>query len=132
MGVVSMIKKLIRGTVVCLFIFTISLSAFFISYKIAYRKSFNRLSETFSHSGIIPSSATENSNHEIINPDYFIARYNGTNLSVYAVSDGKEEFLYTLSVRIEDISDNELSELKKGVTLSNKQALASFEEDFTS
>lgn len=127
-----MFKKLIRGTILCLSVFTITVLTFFISYKIAYKKSFGRISETFSPSGYYSSNATENSSHKIINPDYFIARYNGTNLSVYAVSDGNEEFLYTLSVRIEDIAESELLELKKGITLSDKQALASFEEDFTS
>ncbi len=127
-----MIKKLIKGSVLCLSVFAITVLTFFISYKIAYKKSFDRISETFSPSGYFSSSATENLMDKGIKPDYFIARYNGTNLSVYAVSGGKEEFLYTLSVRIEDIAESELSELKKGITLPDKQALASFEEDFTS
>lgn len=78
------------------------------------------------------AQAEETISTKTINPDYFIARYNGTHLSVFSVSEGKEEFLYTLNVRIEDISPTELNELKNGITLPNKEALASFEEDFTS
>ena len=46
--------------------------------------------------------------------------------------DGREEFLYNLKVRLEDISDAEKQNLTAGIRLSNKKALASFEEDFTS
>lgn len=62
----------------------------------------------------------------------YIARINNNALAIYAVKDGREEFLYNLKVRIEDISDEEKRNLTDGVRLSTKKALASFEEDFTS
>ena len=68
----------------------------------------------------------------VIKADYYIARYDNDTLSIYAISGDAEEFLYSLDARIEDISKNELEQLKKGIALMDKQALASFEEDFTS
>lgn len=62
----------------------------------------------------------------------YIARINDNTLAIYAVKDGREEFLYNLKVRLEDISDAEKQNLTVGIRLSNKKALASFEEDFTS
>ena len=62
----------------------------------------------------------------------YIARINDNALAIYAVKDGREEFLYNLKVRLEDISDAEKQNLTAGIRLSNKKALASFEEDFTS
>ena len=62
----------------------------------------------------------------------YIGRIDGDALAIYAVADGREKFLYNLNVRIQDISESEKRLLKDGVTLADKQALASFEEDFTS
>ncbi len=129
-----MLKKLIRSLILSISVFMTTILIFFVGYKIAYKKSINRMYEAFSPAEQLTSAKTEEplSDREIISPDYFIARYDGRSLSVYSVSDGKEEFLYTLNVRIEDISQEELYELKNGITLPTKQALASFEEDFTS
>lgn len=69
---------------------------------------------------------------DIIKTDCYIARYDGNALSIYALCGEKEEFLYTLDARIEDISFTELEQLREGIVLADKQALASFEEDFTS
>ena len=64
--------------------------------------------------------------------DYYIARIEENVLVVYASRDGKDEFMYTLDVRIEDIAADEIGWLEEGVVLDDRQSLASFEEDFTS
>ncbi len=64
--------------------------------------------------------------------EFYLARFDGESLGIYSCKDGEEHFLYTLDVRIEDISETELTSLSQGIVLSDKQALAIFEEDFTS
>ena len=64
--------------------------------------------------------------------EFYLARVSGETLGIYACTGGREEFLYTLSVRIEDIPKEELSLLSRGIVLTDKESLAIFEEDFTS
>ena len=130
-----MVKKLVRSLLIGFLVFLTGILIFYAAFRITYKKSVKAASEALSIQQTT-SAAVPNGNalkeSEIIDPDYFIARYDGKSLAVYCVSDGKEEFLYTLNARIEDISESELNELKKGIRLDDKKALASFEEDFTS
>lgn len=64
--------------------------------------------------------------------EFYLARFDGESLGIYSCRDGEEHFLYTLDVRIEDIGKAELFSLSQGIVLADKQALAIFEEDFTS
>ena len=80
----------------------------------------------------VSASSKPLSKDDIIYADYYLARCEGNTLSVYACSDGNEEFLYTIDVRIEDLSPDDLLSLQTGVILNDRQSLASFEEDFGS
>lgn len=71
---------------------------------------------------------TEN---EMADCDFYMARFDGKGIAIFACSDKGEEFLYTIDIRPTDISDAELTTLKNGVLLESKEALASFEEDFS-
>lgn len=62
----------------------------------------------------------------------YIARLDGEKISVYAKAGENEEFMYTLKVRVADFSTEERENLETGIMLADKQALASFIEDFTS
>ena len=64
--------------------------------------------------------------------EYYTVRLDGDVLSVYSGFGKGEEFMYTLDVRIEDISEDEESWLREGVVLNSRQELAAFEEDFAS
>ena len=77
-------------------------------------------------------SAEETTMNEAEDADYYTARLEGDVLAVYVHSGEREVFMYTLDVRVEDISEGEKNRLKEGIVLENKQELASFEEDFTS
>ena len=129
-----MLKKFTRSLLIGFLVFLTGILIFYAVFRITYKKSVKAASDAISAQQTISASAQSNvlKESEIINPDYFIARYDGKSLAIYCISDGKEEFLYTLNARIEDISESELDELRKGITLRDKQALASFEEDFTS
>ncbi len=64
--------------------------------------------------------------------EFYTVRLEGETLSIYASANGKEEFLYTESVYINDLSSSDIEILKNGVTLSTHSELTSFIENFTS
>ena len=128
-----MTKKLIRSAMIgfCVFVLTIAI-AYFVCTA-AYRMSAKKASGTITPiEQAVEAEAEPQDIRTAAEASYYIARFDGENLSVYACADGIEEFMYTLDVRIADITQSELEQLKNGVVLQDKQALASFEEDFTS
>ncbi len=128
-----MTKKLLRSMMIgfCVFITTIIIA--YISFMYAYRFSVERTTEALSpETSALAETLVPLSPNDVIKIEHYLARYTGDSLAIYAVCEDKEEFLYTLDARIEDISTEELNELKEGIILPDKQALASFEEDFTS
>lgn len=127
-----MTKKLIRSIMIGFCVFAATVIIAYFTCMATYRISAQRAAKALAASE--PTVSAEPSNLSTAEPSlsYYIARLDGRNLSVYSCTSGKEEFLYTLDARIEDISEQELTELKKGIILKDKQALASFEEDFTS
>ncbi len=128
-----MTKKLIRSIMIGFCVFVTALIISYITLSAAYKSSIKKASEALSpieqnvsaETGSFSSQTTSLSN-------YYLARFNGETLAIYICNGDNEEFLYTLDARIEDISERELSQLKEGILLPDKQALASFEEDFTS
>lgn len=122
-------KRIIFG----FFIFMLVLTAGYFSYTATLRNTFKK---TGAYSVPIEENVSAANapllENEIIKTDYYFVRYDERGLSVYACTGDKKEFLYTLKTRIEDISEEELQTLKNGVILKDKQALAAFEEDFTS
>lgn len=64
--------------------------------------------------------------------DHYIVRLEGEELSVYASSDGKEEFLYNEPIYINDLSAEDIETLQNGVNLDNSSELTGFIENFTS
>lgn len=129
-----MMKKIAKSLLMGFLVFLAGLMIFYIAFQITYKKSIKAASSILSASQTTSAaeSKTEASGITASTPDCFIARYDGKSIVIYRVTDGKEEFLYTLKLRIEDIPKDELSKLKTGVVLEDKKALASFEEDFTS
>ena len=64
-------------------------------------------------------------------PQAYMARISHGKLSIFKITQTGEEFMYSLNVRLEDITAEELYRLKSGIYLKDNNALASFEEDFT-
>ncbi len=126
-----MTKKLIRSIMVGFCVFALTAIIAYFTCMAAYRMSAEKVAEALSPIQDTLSVQAENSN---ITPavGHYIARFDGENLAIYCCTDDHEEFMYTLDVRIEDISAAELSQLEDGIILPTRQALASFEEDFTS
>ena len=127
-----MTKKLIRSVMIgfCVFVLTVAI-VYFVCTTV-YRMSAEKESGAVVPIEQAVEAEAEPQDIRTAEEGYYIARFDGENLSVYACTGGNEEFMYTLDVRIEDIGQSELEQLKGGIVLHDKQALASFEEDFTS
>ncbi len=129
-----MTKKMLRSAMIGFCVFTATIIIAYFTITAAYNTSARRAAEA-----LAPTEQTASAEESVpltssdITPaEYYLAKYDNGSLNVYACSADSEEFLYTLDVRIEDISKEELSRLSEGIRLEDKQALASFEEDFSS
>ncbi len=75
------------------------------------------------------SSAKDNTHIQL---DHYIVRLEGEELSVYASSDGREEFLYNEPIYVNDLSAEDIEILQSGVNLDSSSELTGFIENFTS
>ncbi len=128
-----MINRFFKSIMVGFCVFIITALVAYIAFMYMWKTSATKVAGSLIE--VTPAAAESFSPldpDEIIPADYYVARYDGNTLSIYARSGESEEFLYTLDARIEDISPEELALLREGIVLDGKQALASFEEDFTS
>lgn len=129
-----MTKRLLRSAMIgfCVFIATIIVAYF--TFTTAYRTTAHKAAEALApaEQTVAAEEEVPLAESDITAVKYYLAKYDGTNLAIYACSDKGNEFLYTLDVRIKDISADELNRLSAGIRLDDKQALASFEEDFSS
>lgn len=130
-----MAERILKNIMVGVCVFLTVVIAAYVIYSYIYRSAEQSAAETAAEAAPkISTSASDNSadSNAAADSGGYIARICDNALAIYAVRNGREEFLYNLKVRIEDISDEERQHLTDGVRLSNKKALASFEEDFTS
>ena len=128
-----MINRFLKSIMVGFCVFIITALVAYLAFMYMWKSSASKAAGAFIEA--TPAAAESFSPlapDETIPADYYVARYDGSTLSIYAGSGDHEEFLYTLDARIEDISSAELALLRKGIILHDRQALASFEEDFTS
>ena len=130
-----MTERVLKNIMVGICVFLTVVIAAYVMYSYIYNPGKHGAAETAAES--VPSVSAEYDSNSAADPydsaDFggYIARIKDDTLAIYAVNDGREEFLYNLNVRIEDISDAEKKNLTEGIRLSDKKALASFEEDFT-
>ncbi|MGN0180213.1 MAG: hypothetical protein ACI4DY_12395 [Monoglobaceae bacterium] len=131
-----MTEKFLRSIMIGVCVFLSVVIAAYVSFAYVYRRAEDRAARALLTVDT-PAAAESSENPTAAGAagsaaESYIARIDGDALAIYAVSDGREKFLYNLNVRIQDISESEQRLLKDGVTLADRQALASFEEDFTS
>ncbi len=126
-------NNLLRSLSIGFCVFAATILIALISYFISYRISAKKVAETLASAEKSVNAQTEPlTSDEIISAEYYLARLEDDDISLYACSENTEEFLYAIDVPINEISDEELTRLKNGIVLKDKEALASFEEDFTS
>ncbi len=124
----SLLRSLSIGFCVFAATILIALISFFVSYRISAKKAAEAIAsaEKLVNAEDKPRSLSE------ITADYYLAVLEDESVLLYACTENSEEFLYAIDIPITEISSTELEQLKKGIILKDKAALASFEEDFTS
>lgn len=128
-----MLSNLLKRLAVGVGVFIAVILFCIIVSKITYKNSLDKLNSQLPPSNqAVSASANESTERKEENADCFYAKLEGENISIYSISGDKNEFMYSLRIQVKDISEKELEELKKGIILKDRQALASFEEDFTS
>lgn len=131
-----MSKKLFKATLTGIIAFALAVLIGYTSYIIALN---HALSKNAGNVCEPSTAAAEVYGEELpgkadlgVDTETYIARLENNTISIFAVTDGRESFLYSLSTYIGDIPENDLRALKEGVYLSCKEDLAKFEEDYTS
>lgn len=125
-----MTKKILLNVIIGLCVF---ITAVIIAYvAVTYMTEVSHTStQTLPAEHYVSAETTDLPKNVDANCDCYLAQFNGKDISLYACTGNNKEFLYTISIRPEDISADELEKLKNGIILPTKEALASFEEDFS-
>ena len=131
-----MAKKLFRSLMLGIIIFSVAVLAGYLSYVVTYRYQIQKMEEAVPREmamaaetaaqDAIPLQESQSSGS-----NYYVARLENNDISIYICTDGKESFLYTLDIYAGDLSEEDVRQLKQGVVLDDRQKLAAFEEDFT-
>lgn len=132
-----MAKKFFRSLMLGIIVFSVAVFAGYLSYIAAYRIQTNRLSQTLlppdrAEAAPVSRPAQPLPESRVTPVDYYIARFENNDISIYTFFNGKEAFLYSLDIYAGDLPAEDLLRLREGVILHTKQELAAFEEDFTS
>ncbi len=130
-----MTKKLFRGLVLGVIVFSLAVLTGYVSYVITYRYQNRRLENSMPGTAAAEAADSSNGSDEAVaaaaDSEYYMAKLENNNISIYLCRSGKEEFLYALKINPGDLSEDDIRQLSNGIILENKQRLAVFEEDFT-
>lgn len=127
-----MTKKIIRGLFFSLLIFSVSVFAGYLAFRITYHYQTTNVDDP-PRTDVV-SAAVQGSSATAPTPtwDHFLACLEQDTIAIYAVSQNKRSFLYSFPVRISALSEGDRLHLESGVVLPDQLALAAFKEDFSS
>lgn len=121
-----MVKKLFRSLLIGILVFALALAAGCLSFVLTYRYQTEKHKEA-------PSTVSARQVYQPALPTCtYLARLENGAIAIYACFDNREEFLYSLDVPVAELPAVDLTKLQNGITLSTKEALTAFEEDYTS
>ena len=128
-------KVFLKRFFIGIFIFVLAGAAGYASYRLTMHYCIERLTKEPAVNAMAASRVAKASpplaESKITAVDSYLARLENGRIAIYAVSAGNESFLYHLSTRAESLSAEDKTTLEKGISLPDRKALASFEEDFT-
>ena len=132
-----MVKKLFKSLSMGVIVFGIAILVGYLAYVITYRYQVQNLQETMGNRGLVDATPVYQDSQpieadQITVVDYYLARFENDDITIYMVYNNEESFLYTLDVYAGNLPAEDMLKLKEGVVLKNRQELASFEEDYTS
>lgn len=131
-----MSKKIFKGLLIGMIAFALAVLIGYTSYIIALNHALSKTKASLQ----APDTATAEvyteqiplSTNSVTIAESYIARLENDNISIFAVTNGRESFMYNLDVYLGNLPESDLALLKNGVLLQDKEALARFEEDYTS
>ncbi|MBQ2614039.1 MAG: hypothetical protein IJB80_01750 [Clostridia bacterium] len=126
-----MVKKMFRSLILGIVVFAVSLLAGYLSYMLTYRYQAQKVLEQLPPNDAVSAAAVSVAG-PLDTRQHYLARMENGKIVIYAVTDDTESFLYTLDIRAGELPPGDLAELRQGIVLTNRQELASFEEDFNS
>ena len=135
-----MLKTSAKILLVFVLLVAVALVTGYVTYNLTGRVAEERPAETVkasvnemkSEEQLIPLRSKEKTEEQGNSDEHYTVRLEGTTLGVYVINDGKEEFLYHADVYKNDLSDEDLRLLRKGVELKDMSELTGFIENFTS
>lgn len=131
-----MAKKLFKSISVGIMVFAIALLSGYIAYVIAYNniseKEGKRINDDAFAEAMTTLRNTAPGQVDGVDIDYYLARFENNDISVYMVSGGEEVFMYSLNIRAAGLPAEDVIRLKKGIMIDGKEELVAFEEDYTS
>lgn len=131
-----MAKKLFKSISIGIMVFAIALLSGYIAYVIAYNNQSEKEREMINNSGVAEAMTASRSaapgQTVGADVDYYLARFENNDISVYMVVDNEEIFMYNLNVRASGLPAEDVIRLKRGVEIAGKEDLVAFEEDYTS
>ncbi len=126
-----MVKKMFRSLMLGIVVFSVALLAGYLSYMVTYRYQTQKVLENLPPHDAVSAAAVSPAG-PLDTRQHYLARLENGEIAIYAIIDGTESFLYTLDIRTGELPAGDLAELRQGIVLTNRQELASFEEDFNS
>lgn len=134
-----MLKTTAKIFLIFILLITVAVATGFVTYTLTKRIADENLVETAEAASDASSqdsgaNALSASADEVVPvpSEYYTVRLEGATVGVYAITDGKEEFLYHANVYQNDLSADDLTMLKQGVKLMSLSELTGFIENFTS
>lgn len=128
-----MTKKFFRGLILGVIVFAAAVTSGYLSYVITCR--YRNVGANCS--AVKAATAETDSEDEICdtadidNTEYYIAKLENNNISIYTCHGKTEEFLYSFDVQIRNLTAEDVKQLQTGIVLEDKQKLAAFKEDFS-
>ncbi len=127
-----MLKLWVRNTL--LFFVVIAISTF--AGWCAYTVTRNAREDDYAAQVLAADARQNNENTipqgETENTEYYTVRLEDEKICVYALIEGREEFLYSVDVYSPDLPEGDRVLLESGVRLKNASELTAFMEDYTS
>ena len=131
-----MAKKLFKSISVGIMVFAIALLSGYIAYVVTYNNQSEKEKELLNAGGVAEamtaSRHTAPGRADDVDIDYYLARFEDNDISVYMVAGGEEIFMYNLNIRTSGLPAEDVVRLRRGVVIEGKEELVAFEEDYTS
>lgn len=124
-----MLKLWVRNTLLFFVVIAISTFAGWCAYTVTRNGREDDKAAQVSAAGVRQENLVPEDN---VDDEYYTVRLENEKICVYALIEGREEFLYSVDVYGPDLPQGDKLLLEGGVRLENASELTAFMEDYTS